>query len=162
MLQRIQSVYLLLAVVSLSLMALHPLVTFTASENEKQEQLVFTLYKIEYKQISPVVFSADQDNKALAFLSYGVALILLASIFLFKNRPLQMRLARMGIILSAALLFSISVTSYRASETLQLPNPGWSLGWTFFLPLVALIACTLAYFRIKADEALVKSVDRIR
>jgi len=162
MLQRIQSIYLLIAAVSLSLMALTPLITLKASEGEKAEQLVFTLYAMEYEQTSPVVAKGGHENKALAYLTYGVAFILLISIFQFKNRPLQIRLSRMGFMLSGALLLSIVVTSYRAAATLKLPNLEWTPGWTAFMPVIALVCCVLAYRRIKADEALVKSVDRIR
>ncbi len=162
MLQRLQSVYLLIAAVCLSLMALSPLITFKASEGEKAEQLVFTIYAIEYEQTSPIIAKGGHDNKALAYLAYGLAVLLLISIFQFKNRPLQIRLARMGYLLSGALLLSIIVTSYRAAETLKLPNLDWTPGWTMFLPAIAMVCCVLAYFRIKADEALVKSVDRIR
>lgn len=162
MLQRIQSVYLLIAAISLSLMALTPLITLKASEGDKAEQLVFTIYAMEYEQTSPVVAKGGHENKALAYLTYGVAVLLLINIFQFKNRPLQIRLARMGFMLSGALLLSIVVTSYRAAQTLKLPNLDWTPGWTMFMPVIALVCCVLAYFRIKADEALVKSVDRIR
>lgn len=162
MLQRIQSVYLLIAAVSLSLMALSPLITLKASEGDKAEQLVFTIYAMEYEQTSPIVAKGGHENKALAYLAYGVAILMLMNIFLFNNRPLQIRLARMGYMLSGALILSIVVTSYRAAQTLKLPNLDWTPGWTMFLPAVAMVCCILAYFRIKSDEALVKSVDRIR
>ncbi len=162
MLQRIQSVYLLIAAVSLSLMALSPLITLKASEGDKAEQLVFTLYAMEYEQTSPILASGGHENKALAYLTYGVAALLLLNIFQFKNRPLQIRLSRMGFMLSGALILSIVVTSYRAAQTLKLGNLEWMLGWTMFMPLIALVCCVLAYRRIKADDALVKSVDRIR
>jgi hypothetical protein len=162
MIQRIQSLYLLLASAALSLMALAPLVTFTAEAGEKKEQLLFTLYRIDYQQLEPVALSASQDNKALAFLAYGIALIQLLNIFLYNNRPLQIRLARMGMLLSAALLFSIIVTAYRAGETLQAAEMDFQPGWTFFLPAMAFVLYFLAWRAIRKDDALVKSVDRIR
>lgn len=162
MLQRIQSIYLFIAALALALMALHPLVNIHQQTGDETQTVRLTLYAIDYEKSGSELVTASQDNMALAYLAYGVAFVLFISIFLFKNRPLQMRLSRMGALLSGALLFSFSVTAYRAAASIPLENPTWSLGWTFFLPLVALIACILAYFRIKADEALVRSVDRIR
>lgn len=162
MLQRIQSIYLFVAALALALMALHPLVTIHQQTGDNIQSIRLTLYAIDYEKSGSEIATASQENMALAYLAYGVALVLLINIFLFKNRPLQMRLSRMGALLSGALLFSFSVTAYRAAESIPLEQPSWSLGWTFFLPLIALIACVMAYLRIKADEALVRSVDRIR
>jgi len=90
-----------------------------------------------------------------AFVLAGV--LLLANIFLYNNRPLQMKIATGAI---AAVLFGVGFGLYEfftdgASETAT-PDIGVAL------PILAFIFAILANRYIKADEKLVRSADRLR
>jgi len=90
-----------------------------------------------------------------AFALAGV--LLLASIFLFKNRPLQSKIAMVSIL---AVVIGVGFGLY-LFFTARVPagvTPDVGLG----LPLVAIIFGILAGKYIKADEKLVRSADRLR
>lgn len=96
-------------------------------------------------------------------LSLIISLFLLATIFFFKNRLLQIRLCQVGAILIIA---QIAAQMY-----LTLHGPYMSLGGGnatstpqigFVLPIASLILTVIASKRIMADEKLVRSVDRLR
>lgn len=96
-------------------------------------------------------------------LSLIISLYLIAVIFFFKNRLLQIRLCQVGVIL---LILQIAAQMY-----LTLNGPYMSLGGAnasstpqigFALPIISLILTWIASKRIEADEKLVRSVDRLR
>jgi hypothetical protein len=86
------------------------------------------------------------------------AILLLAegllSIFLFKNRKMQM-VHGYGIVALAALAFSWYFMALRTLGDVQ-------LSWGLFLPLPALVFAVLAIRAIRSDERLVRSADRLR
>lgn len=135
MLQRIQTVYLLIsAAISTG--------------------LSFVLY---LWTINEVPFFAKDDILYLA-LFLGSGALALISIFLFKNRKLQFVLGRLNIILNFTLLvlFVIRLLS-TPGETNVSEN-----GVGVLLPVFSIVFLVLANRAIKKDEDLVKSVDRLR
>ncbi len=97
------------------------------------------------------------DNEILlaAFLLAGA--IWLIDIFLFRNRPLQIRLAYIGILV---LLFGIGLGAsfFFRDPAVERAQVAIGVG----LPIVALIAAILARNAIRKDEKLVRSADRLR
>lgn len=97
------------------------------------------------------------DNGLLLGIFAAAGLFLLADIFLFRNRTLQMRLALLGlflIIIGAGLAgyyFFLDPASAQADASAGIA-----------LPVVAAIASVLAYRYIQKDEKLVRSADRLR
>jgi hypothetical protein len=85
----------------------------------------------------------------------------LAAIFLFKNRPLQLKLGyliiALGILLPVAsfLLFMNESAALDASAEVM-DQAG------LYLPILAILFGFLANHFIKKDERLVKSMDRLR
>ncbi len=134
MIQRIQSLYLLLSGLAMSVG-----MYFSA------------LYVIGGQ---PVRLADNGVFLALAGLSAGVAL---ANIFSFKNRRLQLVLNRLVIIVSFV-LFGLILTEYIG----QPGDQGVSLGLGLVLPLVNVILLVLANRGIQKDELLVRSADRLR
>jgi len=136
MIQRIQTVYLLLAAgISAGLIFMFHL--WTNSEDVK----VYAL-----------------DNFLYLGMFLGSALLSLISIFSFKNRKFQFVLGRLNIILNFILL---GIFVY-----LLLKPPGESniseKGVGIFIPILSIVLLVLANKAIKKDEDLVKSVDRLR
>jgi len=136
MLQRIQTVYLLLATaVSAGLI------------------FVVNLWTTE---TGTMVFA--QDSLLYLGLFLGSALLSLISIFMFKNRQLQFVLGRLNIILNFILLGFFVYQSLNLSGETAVSEKGIGM----LLPLVSIVLLVLANKAIKKDEDLVKSVDRLR
>jgi hypothetical protein len=137
MIQRIQTVYLLIALVILgTLPFVFPL--FTMSDGKEFH------------------FMNDSFYTVLFGLSTTLTLI---SIMYFKKRQHQFVLNRLTIILNLILLGLFVYRSLNLSgETVQVSEKGIGM----FLPIVAIVFLALANRAIKKDEDLVKSADRLR
>ncbi|WP_147676064.1 DUF4293 domain-containing protein [Algibacter pacificus] len=136
MLQRIQTVYLLVAaVVSAGLI------------------FVFNLWTTS---VGELVFAKDYMLYFGLFL--GSAILSIISIFMFKNRKLQFVLGRLNIILNFILLGFFVYQSLNLSGETAVSEKGIGM----LLPLVSIVLLALANKAIKKDEELVKSVDRLR
>ena len=136
MLQRIQSIYLLLALITTGVLP-----------------FVFPLWTFENKS-----FYFMQDLIFVSLFGLSATLSLL-SIFLFKKRQNQFVLGRLNIILNLILLGLFVYRSLNLSgETVSVSEKGIGM----FLPIVAIVFLVLANKAIKKDEDLVKSVDRLR
>jgi len=143
MIQRIQSIFLLLA--AAALLGLFGLPFASTAE-----------------PVTASALFADQtfnilDHTALTVLFIIAAVVCLLSIFLFNNRKLQMRLSLLGIFgaLAGLIVAGILYSQDAAGQTAQ-------LGLGFGLPVVSVILTLLAYRNIKKDDKLVKSMDRLR
>lgn len=137
MIQRIQTVYLLIALVILGILPfIFPL--FTMSDGK------------EFR------FMNDSFYTVLFGLSTTLTLV---SIMYFKKRQHQFVLNRLTIILNLILLGLFVYRSLNLSgEAVQVSEKGIGM----FLPIVAIVFLALANRAIKKDEDLVKSVDRLR
>ncbi|TRX16214.1 DUF4293 family protein [Flavobacterium franklandianum] len=137
MLQRIQTIYLLLAFVATGILPFFlPLWTMANGK--------------EY------VFMQNQVYVALLGLSTTLTIV---SIISYKKRQNQFVLGRLNIILNLILLGLFVYRSLNVSgETPAVSEKGIGM----FLPIVAIVLLVLANKAIKKDEDLVKSVDRLR
>ncbi len=136
MLQRIQTVYLLLALVV-------------------SAGLIFVFHLWVTKD-NIVVFA--QDNLLFLGLFLGSGLLSLISIFMFKNRKSQFMLGRLNIILNFILLGLFVYQSLSLSGETKVSEKGIGM----LLPIFSIVFLALANKAIKKDEDLVKSVDRLR
>ena len=136
MLQRIQTIYLLIAAgVSGGLIYVFEL--WTSPENVK-----IYAYDINY------IFDMFLVS---AFFS-------ILSISRFKNRKSQFMLGRLNIILNFFLLGLFVYQSLNLSGEALVSEKGIGI----FLPIISIVFLALANKAIKKDEDLVKSVDRLR
>lgn len=142
MIQRIQSIYLLLvAILSGGLI------------------FAFDLWKLaENKVFALDLFSSESiAEKSVPVLFFLSALLALYSIFSFKDRKKQFVFGRLIILIN---LFLLGLLIYLS---LNLPGEVSSeKGIGMFIPTVAILFSVLANKAIKKDEDLVKSVDRLR
>jgi uncharacterized membrane protein YdcZ (DUF606 family) len=88
-----------------------------------------------------------------------IAFLFLISIFLYKNRKLQMRLIIFNMVLIVGLLGLIYLYSSLIKSEL---GASVTYGMINISPFVALVLAYISFHRIRLDEALVKSYDRIR
>lgn len=152
MIQRIQSAYLLLVVALMGATMGMPLGTYVGKATG-----ISTLYAYELDIVGGQQDSACWGLFAIALLA---AIIAFATIFLYKNRKLQMRLT----------IFNILVTIgwYAAFATFVISYGELLAGTAFVcasgaaLPFIAIILDLLALRGIRHDERLVKAADRLR
>lgn len=145
MIQRIQSLFYFLAALSFGGLFKFP---FATSEQPIPEYLADQAYNV-------------QDHTVMVALAALGILVSLVTIFVFKNRPLQLKLGYVVITLSillplvAFLLIYGEQTSMSSSTTIE-----DSLG--LYLPVIALICAVLGNRFTKKDDNLVQSMDRLR
>lgn len=151
MIQRTQSIWLLLAAITILCLLIVPVLT-TNSGN-----ISYSLFGTGFKQFSNGVETAT-TNVALLVSTVLAGLISFANIFNFKNRTLQKRVATLNIVLILALSFWFSNLGKQLPGGIE--NATINAG--LFLPLVAIICTLLALRGIKNDEKLIRSADRLR
>ncbi|TDQ24052.1 DUF4293 domain-containing protein [Tenacibaculum caenipelagi] len=145
MIQRIQSIYLLVAgIISGGLTFL-----FSLWNNSQESTAIYILD----------LFSRNSlIEKCVPVLFFGSTLVSFVSIFLFKNRQLQFVLGRLNILIN---LFLLGLLVY-LSQTLSGEAAVSEKGIGMFFPVIVILLLVLANKAIKKDEDLVKSVDRLR
>ncbi len=145
MIQRIQSVFLLIATIAFALLFQFPFViTDVASDG----------------------FLADKDfdvfdHIALVILAGVAAGLTLISIFLFKKRKIQIKVAYLGILVGLSVLVTAAVMFYEQALILfEKAAIHQRLG--LYLPIIGLIMGFLAIRFIRKDDKIVRSMDRLR
>ena len=91
-------------------------------------------------------------------------LLPVTTIFLFKNRPLQMRLIIIAMGLQGAALVSMVLKCLDKTEgnKFVFGMLGSQLYIGLVIPLISMILLYMAYHGVHSDEKLVKSADRMR
>lgn len=149
MIQRIQSVYLLIVTILMVICLCNPVGTIISENKEISE--FGNLF------ISLPDGTKDYAPWALFVILLLVAILAFGTIFLFKKRMLQIRIT----IFSTILLIGYYLT-FIAYIFMLAENTTFSASWSVCLPLVGIILNWLAIRGIGADEALVKAYDRLR
>ena len=149
MIQRIQTVYLLLVVGLLIASMCLPLGYFVDAE-----AITYTF--------TPCGISVGESFQA----SWGLLCILvlssiiaLATIFLYKNRMLQIRMSIFNTILLIGFYLAFVAFYLVIKGDLEAT---FRIHWALCLPLIAIILNYLAIRAIGRDEVLVKAADRLR
>ena len=149
MIQRIQSLFLLgvvLLCTALMYVPVYELVNENAPLNPPdQEQInaTFTIF----------------NSAILAIINGAVGLLALVSIFLFKNRNLQIRAINLALLLTCGLIGLLFFSADSMSTTLQ-AKVHYLYGT--YIPVILAIFLFAAIRYIKRDEALVRSSERLR
>jgi len=143
MIQRLQSIYLLLA----SIVSGGLIFVFNLWNTIKEKIFVVDLFLEEAFtfKIIPLMFFAS-------------AILSLIALFLFKNRKLQFVIGRVIILINLFLLGVLIYLSLNLSGETVVSEKGIGM----FLPILVVLLIVLANKAIIKDEDLVKSVDRLR
>ena len=136
MIQRIQTLYLLLVALSAAVLPFFLYLWLDANGSE--------------------FFSNNTTLIAVAF--YVIAALALTAIFLFKNRQNQFVVNRLNMILNLFLLGFFVYRSLNLSGGTMVSEKGIGM----LIPVFSIVFLVLANRAIKKDEDLVKSVDRLR
>ena len=150
MIQRIQTLYLLLVVVLGTLLCVFSPVQFLLPEG------------IEYVSLYAM------DKWPMAVMTMAVPVLALVTIFLFKRRLLQARLNIMNVILCLgyyallALYTAYVVKGYEMIGDVSMAGADWYLNVWAGIPLINVVLLMMATRSILKDEALVRAADRLR
>lgn len=154
MIQRIQTIYLLIAEILIGTLFFVPLAEITGKEG--------ILYRFQIQGI----FMEGLPGSGVNLSSWPLIILLVLSIililvttFMFRNRILQMRLAKIAVFTLVAL--SVLIYYYVISVTKILAGH-YSMSIFSVILVIAPILVYLAIRAIKKDELLVRSIDRIR
>jgi hypothetical protein len=143
MIQRIQTVYLLVASIVSGLLI-----------------VVFNLWKAIEKSIFALDLLNSESNllKLIPILFLVSAILAFVAIFLFKNRKLQFVTGRLTILINLILLGLLIYLSLTLPGETAVSEKGIGM----FIPILVILLIVLANKAIKKDEDLVKSADRLR
>ena len=150
MLQRKQSVYLLVAAILSAVCMFLPIGSFV-SENMGADAV---MYNIAIKSMNG---SMDYSVCVLFILLMVNVLSTVINIFLFKNRKLQSTLCKANMVV--ILLWYVGY-AYFGFNGIQ--GAEFSFSASAIMPFIALLGEFLANRGIRADEELIRSMDRIR
>ena len=145
MIQRIQSIWLFLAALSMSCLLFIPMVTSTIAGVE-----YYVIASGLYQKVG-VVTTKVADSMPLLIST-------IANIFNFKKRTTQKKIAMVTAVLIIGLSFWCSQQAKKIPGGLEDAN--YKVG--MFLPVAAIAFCALAVRGINNDEKLLKSADRLR
>ena len=156
MIQRIQTLYLLIVVVAMSLTLSLPSMRAISPEGiDFAFSNLRGLYPTEQGG-----FNITGVTMWLLFTNAIILIISLLTIFTYKWRVIQMRLSSFNMVLLIGYYAIFFFTRYVILEQNAMESTTFS--WPIVLPLVSAILTYLALRAIAKDEALVRSLDRLR
>ena len=139
--QRIQSVYLLIAIILMVVFAFFPALSFELADKT-------------------VLYGALESGRA-GNMHINPLLITLAfiDIFLYKNLQRQMTVCFVDIIIGLAMLIAIGVQAFVIGN-----REGWTVSWQWyvFLPVLSIIFLMLAHKSMSNDKKKLRDADRLR
>lgn len=151
MIQRIQTVYLLIVTALLIIAMCQPVGTLIVGDGSVCN---FMNYGIEFPD--GTINSTSWGMLALLLLS---AIVAFATIFLFRNRILQIRMTIFNSIIVIGYYITFFVFMFMLKDALVAE---YQLSWALALPLITIILNYLAIRAIGKDEVMVKAADRLR
>lgn len=143
MIQRIQSVWLLLAAICAAAMFFFPVYGGVLQNGLPDNYLASSSY---------LLFLLAIVSAALPFIT----------IFLFRKRQLQMKLTFVNILLGIGLIVMIYLKSNEFAVANAAIFKSSSYKIAAALPILSIILSIMAFRGISADQKLVKSTDRLR
>lgn len=146
--QRIQSVYLLIAIILMVVFAFFPALSFELADKT-------VLYgALETGRAGNMHF-----NPLLLTLICLISFLALIDIFLFKNLQRQMTVCFVDIIIGLAMLIAICVQAFVVGN-----REGWTVVWQWYvlLPVLSIIFLMLAHKSMSNDKKKLRDADRLR
>ena len=159
MIQRIQTIFLLLVATGMTLFLIFPLwMKFNADTGELYQITAIQLNHIDGSGNESKIYIPYIISAGLATISIVVALIEISQ---YKNRLNQIKMGAINSLIMAGALIIVVYTTYTGQTDFTPEIRGKYLIGIFF-PVGALLFNSLANRFIRKDEQLVRSVDRIR
>jgi len=155
MIQRIQSVYLLLTSLLSILFLKGSYLTFFDKSGSTINIMVTGLFK------SDGISDPEKISDLWILLVVGVFIPLVSfmAIFLFKMRNIQLKFVKLQIVLILVLFAASAIYTFMVLSKFDTSLDSW---YKLLVPASQLILSVLAFKGIKKDDELVKSYDRLR
>lgn len=154
MIQRIQSVYLFLAIVLTASLFFVPYAELTNKAGD-----LFLLDSKGLYPVSPSNAVAIFANSIIIFLCAASIAILITTIFRYKSLGRQMNLSKIGLLI---LLTLAGIVFYEIYKSNSLLGGTYSIKIFAAFPVISIILVWLAMRGMHKDDQLLKSIDRIR
>ena len=152
MIQRVQSVFLVLAATVMALLFTKPMSFVSIDQaippGNAQSMLADGTFN-------------TQDHVILLILVILGIILPVVIIFLYKNRPLQMKLSRLTIALIALSIMLTLLLFYQEYQKIGVGTEV-TVQYGYVMLILALLFLVLALRYIRKDEKLVRSADRLR
>ena len=160
MIQRIQTLYLLLVVALGITLCFVPVVQFVTPDGAEVVR-AWELTALGMTETTVTELPAIQLNGlwGLLLASALIPVLALVDIFLYNKRLLQARLNIFTIMLCLGYYGVLAIYIYLAKLVIDVDV--YVMGWAC-LPLVCLVLTVMATRRILKDEAMVRAADRLR
>lgn len=152
MIQRKQTLFMLVAVVLTIVCLCLPLGSFMSGGTLAEKSVMYNLW----------IARPDGSYNCSVWALFAILLITcpiaLMAIFSYRNRMAQSRFCMFNILLTLGWYVVYAVMAFNLKESAG----NFSVSFTVALPAVAMVLYFMARKAILADEALVRSADRIR
>ncbi len=154
MIQRIQSLYLLFAIIFMVTFACMPYATISTTD------ATYSLlpYGLETAAATDSI-TVSTPNFTVAILSGLTALLSLIAIFLFKNRRTQVLLCKVNTFLYITIYVVMALYAFIYYADLQ--ASGFSVTAYVIFPVCAIIVNSIAISAINKDERMVRDSERM-
>jgi len=158
MIQRIQTIYLAIAIIVLSIVT-----TGTTIFSYVTDTMVYKLNSFGFNGYDKSTDKLTEVNSYPLYIS-TIALVLLAFMTLmsYKNLTRQLKLARMTTYIYLLFTIVLVIFSFFGGEHLIAAEFKRELGLGYLLFVAGLPFCFLANIAIKRDKALIDSLNRLR
>lgn len=157
MIQRIQSLYLMLATI-LVVVCMASCIGYYISDEEGRVGKLFNLFCESYEEGYPARLGTVFSLFIILLIESTLSFL---NIFLFKYRALQMRVCTFCMILLVGWYAAYAFFAWYFLDAFQ-ANVSFKVSVWASLPFVSLILLYLAFRGIFKDEKLVRSLDRLR
>lgn len=146
--QRIQSVYLLIAVILMVVFAFFPALTFHLADKT-----------VLYGALESGWAGNMHINPLLITLIALISFFAIVDIFMFRNLQRQMTLCFVDIVIGLAMLIAICVQAFVVGN-----REGWVVSWQWYvlLPVLSIIFLMLAHKAMSNDKKKLRDADRLR
>jgi len=158
MIQRIQSVFLLL--LALAMLSVLFLPIWSKFDPISKQTIVLTATQLAYQKADAGT-AAPTATWPIAVLAVASAAVAVLEIFQFRNRFNQLKLGALNFLLIVGTIGAGFYYSGVGERLLNIKIPG-EFAAGFYLPTLALLLNLLANRFIRNDERLVRSQDRLR
>jgi hypothetical protein len=144
MIQRIQTVFLLIAAIAIGTLGMIPFATSSVLTSSLFADGSYSVF----------------DSILLEVLGATSVLLILATIFLYRNRKTQIKAAYGAVLLIVVFLVMAYLSLTNAGFSVS--DPSIRKGVGMLMPVIAIVCILAANRYIRKDENLVKSMDRLR
>ncbi len=160
MIQRIQSVYLLLVAIAGIFMFIYPFVSLVPNA-PSADPSIYYMSSLKIEVLLNGTSSVFMRLWPMVILNTVIVAFAFFTMIQFKNRKVQISYTYFLLFL---LVGEIALIAYDVNSLNNAVGAGHSISFTVFtlLPILQIVFTRLATSSIKKDEALVRSADRLR